>query len=112
MASDSLHEVSFDQFKAIFMLGADDDPETVANVDVEVTLSDGTRWSATFMTLQEIGSVMERWTTTGENGAGAFFHSSDLVIVPEAGIRAMTRALESGLVEIGPFGFLSPIDGR
>lgn len=112
MASSPLHEVVSDQFRATFMLSADDDPETVTNVDAEVTLPDGTRWSATFMTIQEIQHVMQRWMMSGECGGGAYFHSSDLVIVPVAGVHAMVRALEAGLQEVGPFGFLTSIEER
>ena len=45
MASSPFHVVETHQFRALFMLGADDDLETVENVDAELTLPDGSRWS-------------------------------------------------------------------
>jgi len=36
------------------MLGADNDKESVENVDAEIVLADGSRWSVTFLTLGEI----------------------------------------------------------
>ena len=55
---------------AEFMLGAEDDPASVENVDAVVTLDDGTRWSATFLTLNEIARIMDGWTASGEGLGG------------------------------------------
>ena|SRR5215207_1752170 len=77
-----------------FMLGAEDDPATVGNVDAVVTLNDGTRWSATFLTLDEIARILDRWTTSGEGLGGSFFACPDLVIVRCRGIPAMVDVLE------------------
>jgi hypothetical protein len=109
MASNPLHEVVSDQFKALFMLGADDDAAAVENVDAEVTLPDGSRWSATFMSIHEIQRIMERWRSSGENAAGEYFHCTDLVVVREAGIPAMVRALEYALVNGDPYSLLTPL---
>ena len=48
---DIYHVVREPEFTALFMLGTDDAPETVEDVDAELRLPDGTRWSASFMTL-------------------------------------------------------------
>jgi hypothetical protein len=109
MASNPLHEVVSDQFRALFMLGADDEPAGVGNVDAEVTLPDGSRWSATFMSIHEIRNIMDRWRTSGENAAGQYFHCGDLVIVREAGIPAMVRALEYTLANGDPYSLLTPL---
>ena len=96
--------------EAVFVLGAEDDPDTVENVDVEVTLADGSRWSATMLSLPEIGRIMDCWAITGEGLAGRFFQCSDLVIVRERGVTAMTAVLD-GLIESGELrSTLAPLD--
>lgn len=82
------------------LLGAEDDPATVDNFDVVVTLDDGTRWSATLLTLPAVQRVMDRWRTTGENLAGDFFQCQDLVILRHPGVAAATDVLRR-LVENG-----------
>ena len=109
MASNPLHEVVSDQFRALFMLGADDEAAAVENVDAEITLRDGSRWSATFISIHEIQKIMDRWRTSGENAAGQYFHCGDLVIVREAGIPAMVRALEYALANSDPYSLLTPL---
>ncbi|MDY0812636.1 hypothetical protein, partial [Kitasatospora purpeofusca] len=74
------------QFEAVFKLEAGEQAETVENVDAEVTASDGTRWSATFMTLSEVARIMDRRTFTGESKGGQYFQCPDLVIVRSGGI--------------------------
>jgi hypothetical protein len=107
---DALHEVVSDQFRVIFMLGADDEVSSVENVDAEVILLDGTRWSATFLSIREIQRIMDRWRSTGECAGGAYFQCPDLVIIRDAGIPAMMRALEDALASGGPHSILTPLD--
>ncbi|NEB98667.1 hypothetical protein [Streptomyces anulatus] len=106
MASDPLYRVENQQFSALFMLGADDDKETVENVDAELTIPDGTRWSATFMTLRAIAQVMDRWKETGECSGGAYFQCPDLVIIPEGGLAAMLDSFKGIIASGGPEGVL------
>ncbi|MFJ6617829.1 hypothetical protein ACIQOW_09700 [Kitasatospora sp. NPDC091335] len=61
--------------------------------DVFVDLNDGTRWSATIITLAEVETIMERWAATGEALGGAYFSCSDGLIVRDAGISKMTQVL-------------------
>jgi hypothetical protein len=107
---DALHEVVSDQFRVTFMLGADDEVSSVENVDAMVTLLDGTRWSATFMSLREIQRIMDRWRSTGECDGGAYFQCYDLVIIRDAGIPAMMRTLEHALSTGGPHTLLTRLD--
>ncbi|MET7620164.1 hypothetical protein [Streptomyces sp. NPDC005408] len=105
---DPLHTVRTPHFDAVFMLGGEDDAETVDNVDVLVTLRDGTRYSATFLTLEAI----QRWMDSEpEEYERLQFQCPDLVITRHAGVPAMMRILEmayaaddlrSLLVEVGP----------
>ncbi|TDC50152.1 hypothetical protein E1258_26650 [Micromonospora sp. KC207] len=100
MANSPLTKVQLNGAEAAFMLGAADDADTVENVDVEVTLDDGSRWSATFLTLAEIRRLMERWEATGECFSGAYFQCADLVIVGQGGIAAAADLLRQ-LVDSG-----------
>ncbi|WP_101254436.1 hypothetical protein [Streptomyces barkulensis] len=106
MVSDPLYRVENQQFSALFMLGAEDDKENVENVDAELTLPDGTRWSATFMTLRAIAQVMDRWKETGECSGGAYFQCPDLVIIPEGGLAAMLDSFKGIIDSGGPEGVL------
>jgi hypothetical protein len=106
MASEPLYRVEDERFSAVFMLGATDDIEAVENADAELLLPDGTRWSATFMTLQAIAQVMNRWKETGESSAGSYFQCDDLVIIPSRGLAAMLQAFRGILDAGGPSGIL------
>ncbi|BCB79614.1 hypothetical protein GCM10022251_41430 [Phytohabitans flavus] len=65
----------------------------VENVDVEVALDDGSRWSATLLTLAEIRRLMDRWKVTGECLDGSYFQCADLVIFERGGIETATDLL-------------------
>ncbi|MFH8725394.1 hypothetical protein [Streptomyces termitum] len=110
MVSDPLYRVENQQFSALFMLGAEDDKETVENVDAELTLPNGTRWSATFMTLRAIAQVMDQWKETGECSGGAYFQCPDLVIIPEGGLPAMLDSFKGIIDSGGPEGVLHFLD--
>ncbi|WP_280406974.1 hypothetical protein [Nocardia carnea] len=83
-----------ENFSAHFLLGAEDDPETVDNVDVIVTLDDGSRCSATVLTLERIEAIMQQWRASGEYSSGAYFTCPDLVLVRQARIPAILEVLE------------------
>lgn len=100
MGSDASTSASVPGAEVIFLLGAEDDAGTVDNVDVVVTLADGSRWSATLLTLDAIQRLMDRWRETGENLAGDFFQCHDLVILRRPGTAAATDVLRR-LVESG-----------
>lgn len=109
MADNSFHEFLSEHFKVLFILGAEDDPVSAENIDAEITMPDGTRWSGTFLTLAEIGRVMERWRISGECHAGAYFRCPDLVIIHSPGISAMVEALEAALADGPPGDILMPL---
>ncbi len=95
-----MFEVDVAGARITFFLGADDNPETVENIDVEVRLDDGSRWSGTFLSLPEVARIMDRWQVTGEYLGGVFFQCRDLVIVRNPGVPAMTQ-LVARMVESG-----------
>lgn len=80
------------------------------NVDVVVTLLDGRRFGATFFTLQNIKTLMERHSRTGENAGGTYFWASDMILVEELSepiIRATIEELLSDDALEAAFSLLS-----
>lgn len=54
------------------------------NTDVIVTFSDGSRWVASFFSYASIGTLTQKNRQTGECLSGAYFWSSDLILIDEA----------------------------
>ena len=79
--------------------GAGELPSLDTNVDVEVLDAAGRRWGATFYTLRNVATLLERWRASGEHGRGAYFWGGpDTVIVEqlsEASIRAAIEAIHA-----------------
>lgn len=98
---ESPHAVHLTSATALFM-GLDGPPGDVCNVDVEVIVGDGSRWSATFLTLDEVERLMTRWSETGEALGGRICYGDDLVLLREAGLPFMVDVLDA-LVESGDF---------
>lgn len=96
------YRVRTDRYVASFLPGAGEDLDAVCNVDAEVRLTDGSRWSATVFTVAEVERLMERWAQTGEAAGGRYFWCSDSLIVREPGIANMTEAI-SGVLDEGDF---------
>lgn len=69
------------------------EPETAEEADATITLPDGTRRCATFMTLDVVRRVMDRWKGTGENLGGRYFWCSDLIIIRKPGFASMIDAV-------------------
>ncbi|MEV4159804.1 hypothetical protein [Nonomuraea dietziae] len=68
-------------------------PETADEVDATITLPDGTRRYATFMTLGVVSGIMDRWRDTRELLNGRYFWCSDLIIIREPGFGSMVDAV-------------------
>jgi len=96
------YRVRADTFEASFLLGPDEELDSVCNVDVFVDLKDGSRWSATVFTVAEVERLMEKWAGTGEALNGRYFWVSDGLIVRDPGIDNMTGVI-AGLIETGDF---------
>ncbi|MET7474644.1 hypothetical protein ABZT17_09835 [Streptomyces sp. NPDC005648] len=96
------YRVHTEQFEAAFLPNAGEDLESVDNVDVFVDLNDGSRWSATIITVAQAEVLMKRWAVSGEALSGRYFWRSDGLIVRDAGISNMTPVL-TGLIENGEF---------
>lgn len=81
-------------FVARFLLDPENDTvTTVANVDVFVDLPDGSSWSLTIFTVDEVRRLLAVWRETGEAANASYFWASDQVIVPEPGVKVMTAAI-------------------
>ena len=81
-------------FTARFLFDPDTDTEdSVANVDAFVDLLDGSSWALTIFTIDEVRRLLARWKETGEVADGNYFWVVDQLIVPEAGVSAMTAAI-------------------
>jgi hypothetical protein len=79
--------------QAILMLGAEDDAETVDNLDVQLVLNDQTRWSATVLTLKAIDRLMTSYKASGECLGGRYFQCSDLLIAERSGVSSIVDLL-------------------
>ncbi|ANN18503.1 hypothetical protein SD37_24665 [Amycolatopsis orientalis] len=80
-------------FEVAFLIGADEELDQVNNVDVEVRLPDGSRWSATVFTVAEVERLMARWAETGEHSGGKYFWCSDGLVVRDPGVDNFVRVL-------------------
>ncbi|MCZ0984625.1 hypothetical protein [Streptomyces diastatochromogenes] len=96
------YRVRTEHFEAAFLPNVGEDLESVDNVDVFVDLKDGSRWSATVITLAQVEAIMARWAESGEALGGRYFWCSDGLIARDAGISSMTDVLV-GLVENDEF---------
>ncbi|WP_432846557.1 hypothetical protein ACQPXB_38415 [Amycolatopsis sp. CA-161197] len=96
------YRVRTDRLEADFLPDAGEDPEDVCDVDVEVRLPDGSRWTATVFTLAEVEKLMQRSTGSDEALGGRYFWVSDGLIVRDPGVSAIVGVLE-GLLDNGDF---------
>ena len=64
------------------------------NVDVFVRLSDGKNYVATFFTIDNIRSLMERYSKTGECLEGHYFWASDMIIVSDLTQNSIAETIE------------------
>ena len=60
------YRVRTESFEASFLPNPDEDLDLVCNVDLEVRLLDGSRWSATVFTVAEVARLMETWAGSDE----------------------------------------------
>ena len=64
------------------------------NVDVQVTFPNGDNFSATFFTLQNIDTLMQHYTKTGECAAGSYFWASNMIIVQKLTEQTICEAID------------------
>lgn len=66
---------------------------TDENIDVEVTLSGGERFTATFTTLKNIAAIMEGYRKSGECLAGKYFWASELIVVDDLNLESIRKVV-------------------
>jgi len=54
------------------------------NTDVMVSWETGERWIASFITYKQVQTLTDKNRKTGENLSGAYFWTSDMILVDEA----------------------------
>ncbi|MFD7284033.1 hypothetical protein ACFV80_45440 [Streptomyces sp. NPDC059862] len=96
------YRVRAEDFEALFLPSPDEDLDSVCNVDVEVRLADGSRWSATVFTVAEVERLMEKWSRSGESLGGRYFWCSDGLIVRDPGVDSMVQVIR-GLLDASEF---------
>ena len=64
------------------------------NIDIEVRLTDGRRFGATFFTLQNLERLFQKNAITGECGAGLYLWAANMILV-----RVLSQAAIEGTVE-------------
>lgn len=107
------YRVLAEGFEALFLPSPDEVLDQVCNVDVEVHLPDGSRWSATIFTLAEVDRLMRMWEGTREAAGGRCFWCSDGLIVREPGIQGMVSVIARLLAAgefVGAFHRLSDLE--
>ncbi len=65
----------------------DDTEDSVKDVDATVDLSDGSSWTLTIFTVDEVRRLLARWQETGEVTNGSYFWAVDQLIVPKQACR-------------------------
>ena len=75
---------------------------SVVNADVELTMPDGTRWSATVLTLGEVARLVDSYRESGECQSGAYFRVPDLLILNTGTVDALVDVFRE-LVRTGDY---------
>src|SRR5262245_4166270 len=70
--------------------------------DDAVTLTDGSRWFATFCSYSYVETLREKWAATGECLRGRYLWMSNLVLVDDTS-RATTEAVIRDMLTTGEF---------
>lgn len=78
------------------------------NVDVVVTLADGSRFIATFFTLRNVETLLDSYRRTGECAGGTYIWASNMILVRELNLDVVRRTV-ADLLETGEFS--SAFDG-
>jgi hypothetical protein len=96
------YRVRMEGFEASFLPRDGEGLDEVSNVDVFVTLENGSRWTVTVFTVEEVERLMKLWAGTDEALGGRYFRVSDGLIVRDPGVDSMTDVI-AGLIENGEF---------
>ncbi|MWN90002.1 hypothetical protein GQ597_04675 [Gilliamella sp. Pra-s65] len=64
------------------------------NVDVEVFLDNGKRYAATFFTIENIISILNKYKETKECCNGLYFGASDMIIVENLNDKVINKTIQ------------------
>ncbi|OCG14591.1 hypothetical protein A9G28_05175 [Gilliamella sp. Fer1-1] len=64
------------------------------NVDVEVFLDNGKRYAATFFTIENIISILNKYKETKECCNGLYFWASDMIIVESLNDKVINKTIQ------------------
>jgi|GEM_PF-924236 len=80
-----------------------DDPwnEDDDNMNVWFTLSDGTKWVATFFTYQNIISLSRKNKSTGECLSGLYFCATDMILIEKLTKDSIQKVLDDMILKGG-----------
>lgn len=92
------------------MIACGHEPEDACNLDLLLTLEDGSRWSATVLSAAEIARILEHWRETGESLGGKYLTCPDLLVIRDPGVSNICAVLEDILAIGGPAGYLQPVE--
>jgi hypothetical protein len=70
------------------------------NIDVEITLSDERKYSATFFTISNIRTLMNKNRLTGECAGGIYFWAANMIVVEDLESETIRRTV-AGLIKDG-----------
>jgi hypothetical protein len=73
------------------------------NVDVEVTLADGSRFGATFFTVTSVQRLFRKNRATGECGGGRYLWAANMILVQELTTDVIKHSVRD-LLDRGKFG--------
>ncbi|MCU1479709.1 MAG: hypothetical protein JWQ19_495 [Subtercola sp.] len=79
--------------RVTFIVGEGDEFESATNIDAIVSIG-SSRFSATFLTLDAVGTIMARHATSGESASGGYLFIPDLIVTKCPGIPSMVAAIE------------------
>jgi hypothetical protein len=64
------------------------------NVDVEVTLADGSRFGATFFTVKNVERLFQKNRATGECAGGIYLWAANMILVQQLTREVIQKAVE------------------
>lgn len=74
------------------------------NIDVQIDLLDGRKFTATFFTLRNLKYLLEKFRTTGECAKGAYVWATDMIVVESIDEETIHKTVAS-LIETGEIEF-------
>lgn len=86
-------------YQLLIFTGADPLDSQDDNVDVEVVFPNGERYVATFFTLKNLETIMNRHAQSGECNYGKYLWAADMVIVRELTTEAIRETVAYMILE-------------